>query len=108
MSKKTFKLSEPVTVEGDTFNSVTMKSYKGRSAAEFVARREEIAEGGNVGAQFILCSISSGAPVALFEEMEMADYADILMFMQPHFEKLMAAMGKLPKAKAENTPSADA
>lgn len=105
MSKRTFKLSEPVTVDGETFTSVTMKSFKGRAVAAFVVRRDEIAEAGNENAQYILCSISSGAPRALFEEMEMKDYGPILAFMNPHFKMLMETVGNASKAKTPPTSS---
>ncbi|MEM1284960.1 MAG: phage tail assembly protein [Pseudomonadota bacterium] len=96
---RTFTLSDPVTVGGDTFTEVTMNSFKGSAVAAFVARRDEIAEAGNENAQYILCSISAQAPRELFEEMELADYAPILAFMQPHFAKLMDAVGNASPGK---------
>ena len=105
MAKKTFTLSEPVEVDGTTHSDVTMRSFKGRAVAAFIARRDEIAEAGNENAQYILCSISSGAPRELFEEMEMDDYAPILAFMQPHFAKLMDSVGNALKAKTPASSS---
>jgi hypothetical protein len=96
---KTFELSQPVKIGGETFTEVTMRTFKGSAVAAFVARREEIAEAGNENAQYILCSISADAPRELFEEMELEDYALILAFMQPHFSKLMEAVGNASPAK---------
>jgi hypothetical protein len=106
---KTFKLSQSVKIDGETFTEVTMRTFKGSAVAAFVARRDEIAEAGNENAQYILCSISADAPRALFEEMELEDYAAILSFMQPQFAKLMEAVGNAsPGKKTKSSVQANA
>ena len=104
-NKKTFTLSEPVEIEGTTYNEVTMRSFKGRDLAAFANRREEIAEAGNEGAQFVLCSLASGAPTELFQEMDLVDYVPIFRFMRPHFGRFNELMGNGQTAKQSEKSS---
>lgn len=102
---KTFKLSEPVTVDGETFSEVTMNSFKGSAVATFIANRERVAAMGNENVQFYLCELSSGAPEALFKEMELEDYLLIVEFMAPHFDRMKVAMGNAAKANTSTSPA---
>lgn len=103
MSKKTFKLSEAVTVEGETFTEVTMRHFKGRDLIAFKARAEELRDAGDEG-QFILCEIASDAPAELFLEMEIVTFAKVLEFMAPSFKAISELVGNDPKT-ASKAPS---
>jgi hypothetical protein len=90
-------------VNGEAFTEVTMHPFEGGAVAKLAVRRAEVAEAGNEYAPYILCSISSGAPRALFERMPLEDYLSITEFMQPHFEMMGRAMGNAAKAQASKS-----